>query len=66
VNSAREQIAERNYQLKPAARGWREIVASLRGRETGSRGTSAVESREDCEESSEFGVETRSRVFAVS
>jgi hypothetical protein len=45
VSSAQELTAERKYQLKPAVRGWREMVVSLQGREPGSRGTSAVENR---------------------
>jgi hypothetical protein len=42
VGSALELIAEGKYELKPEVRGWREMVASLRGRGPGSRGTSAV------------------------
>jgi hypothetical protein len=45
VSSARELIAGGKYQLKPASRGRRQMVAILRGREPGSRGTSAVGSR---------------------
>jgi hypothetical protein len=44
-SSAGELTAEENYQLKPASRDQREMVTSLRGREPGSRGTSAVEGR---------------------
>jgi hypothetical protein len=35
----------RKYQLKPVVRGWRGMVARLRGREPGSRRTSAFGSR---------------------
>jgi hypothetical protein len=42
VSSARELTAGGKYQVKSAVRGWREMVPSLRGREPGSRGTSAV------------------------
>jgi hypothetical protein len=42
-----ESVQPGSYQLKPAGRVWVwiEMVASLRGREPGSRGTYAVENR---------------------
>jgi hypothetical protein len=42
VTSAWELTAEGKYRLKPAVRGWNEMVTSLRGCEPGSSGTSTV------------------------
>jgi hypothetical protein len=45
VSPAQKLTAEGKYQLKPAVSGWHEMVASLWGREPGSRGTPATGSR---------------------
>jgi hypothetical protein len=42
VSSGQKLKAEEKYQLKPAVRGWLEMVASLWGREPRSRATPAV------------------------